>query len=106
MHIMDDVHRFVVNAGDFNQYLFIVVHHFLEFQRVTSQYGDVFHHNCTGVFATSAIDGKQQGFCQIAACTEELDLFSDFLVRYAAGNSVVVRLAYFAHQVVVFVLDG
>ena len=103
---MDDVHRFVVNTGDFCQYLLVVAHYFFEVEDITCQYGDVFHHYRTGVFATSAVDGKQQGFCQVATCAEELDLFSDFLIRYAACDSVIVRLAHFTHQVVVFILDG
>ena len=103
---MDDVHRFVVDTGDFRQYLFIITHHFLKVQRVAGQYRDVLYHYRTGVLATSAVDGKQQGFRQVAACAEELDLLSDFLVRHAAGDCVVVRLAHFTHQVVVLVLDG
>ena len=103
---MDDVHRFVVNTGDFCQYLLVVAHYFFEVENITCQYGDVFHHYRTGVLTTSAVDGKQQGFRQVAACTEELDLLSDFLVRHAAGDSVVVRLAHFTHQVVVLILDG
>ena len=34
MHIMDDVHRFVVNTGDFCQYLLVVAHYFFEVQCV------------------------------------------------------------------------
>lgn len=41
-----------LKAGDFNQYLFVIVHHFLEFPSVSLvlMVRDVFHHNCTGVF--------------------------------------------------------
>ena len=50
-------------------------------------------------------DGHNELFCQITACTEELDLLAYLLVRYTAGDSVVVRLTYFTHQVVIFVLN-
>ena len=33
-------------------------------------------------------------------------MLADGLVRYAAGNAVVITVAYFAHQVIVFVLYG
>jgi len=80
VHIVDDVHRFVIYAGDFGQHFFVVVHYFFELQRVTGQYGDVLHHDCTGILATSAVDGKQQGFGQVATGTEELNLLAYFLV--------------------------
>ena len=105
MHIVDDVHRFVINAGNFDQNLLVVVHYFFKFQCVAGQYGNILHHDCTCVFATSTVDSKQQSFCQITACTEELDLLAYLLVRYTAGDSVVVRLTYFTHQVVIFVLN-
>ena len=69
MHIVDDVHRFVIYAGDFGQHFFVVVHYFFEL-----------HHDCTGILATSAVDGKQQGFGQVATGTEELNLLAYFLV--------------------------
>ena len=83
----------------------VVVHYFFKFQCVAGQYGNILHHDCTCVFATSTVDSKQQSFCQITACTEELDLLAYLLVRYTAGDSVVVRLTYFTHQIIIFVLN-
>ncbi len=53
---------------------------------------------CTCVFATSTVDSKQQSFCQITACTEELDLLAYLLVRYTAGDSVVVMNAWWNRE--------
>ena len=105
MHVVDDVHCFVVNAGNLRQHFLVVVHYLFKVQRIVSQHGDTFHHYSSGVFATSAVDGKQQCFGKVGACAEELDLLTDGLVGYAAGDTVVVAVAYLAHQVVVLVLD-
>ena len=69
------------------------------------QYGDTFYHYGSGILATSAVDGEQQRFGEVGTCAEELDLLTDGLVRYATGNTVVVAVTYFAHQIIVFVLD-
>ena len=106
MHVVDDIHGLVVDTGYFSQYLLVVGHNFLKLQCLTGQYGNTFHHDSSGIFATSTVDGEQQGLGKVGTCAEELDLFADGLVGYTAGDAVVVAVAHFTHQVVVFVLDG
>ena len=105
VHVMDDVHRLVVDAGDFGQHHLVVAHHLLEAQRALRERRDALDHQRAGVLAAAAVDGQQQRLGQVAARAEELDLAADVLVRYAAGDAVVVRMAHFAHQLVVLVLD-
>ena len=105
MHVVDDVHSFVVHACHFFQYFLIVGKHFFKVQYITAQCRNVFHHQCTGVFTASAVDSQQQCLSQVTACTEELDVTADILIRYTASDTVVVRVTYFTHQVVVLVLD-
>ena len=81
------------------------VHHLLEAQRTLRQRRNALDHQRAGVLAATFVNGQQQGLGQIAAGAEELDLTADVLIRHAAGDAVVVRMAHFAHQVVVLVLD-
>ena len=106
MHEVDDVHCLVVDTGNFGQNFLIVRHYFLEFQCFTGQYGNTFYHDSTGIFATSAVDGKQQGFCKVGTCPEKLYLLADSLIGYTTCDTIVVAVTYFAHQVIIFVLDG
>ena len=105
MHVVDDVHRLVVDAGDLVQHLLVVLHHLLEAQRTLRQRRDSLDHQRAGILAAALVQGQQQRLGQVAAGAEELDLAADVLVRHAAGDAVVVRVAHFAHQVVVLVLD-
>ena len=106
MHEVDDVHCLIVDTGNFGQHFLIVRHNFLKLQCFTGQYRNTFYHDGTGVFATSTVDGKQQGLCQVGTCAEELNLLTDSLIGYAAGDTVIIAVTYFAHQIIVFVLDG
>ena len=83
------------------QHLLVVLHNLLEAQRTLRQCGDSLDHYRAGVLAAALVDGQQQRLGQVAAGAEELDLAADVLIRNAAGDTVVVRVAHFAHQVVV-----
>ena len=106
MHIVNDVHGIVVYTCYLGQYFFIVSHYFFKLQHLARQHRNIFYHYRTGVFTTSTVDSQQQCFGKIGTCAEELYLLTDFLIGYAAGDTIVVRLTYFAHQIVVFVLYG
>ena len=105
VHVMNDVHRFVVHACDLFQYHFVVCQYLIVIQDIARQHRNAFYHYRPRVFTTSAVYCQQQGFCQVCPGSEELNLTSDILKRYAAGDSVIVGMTYRTHQVVVFVLD-
>ena len=105
MHVVDDVHRLVVNASNLRQDELVVLHHLFEVERVARQSGDAFHHQCARLLAASAVERQQERLCQVAACAKELNLAADVLERYAASDSVVVAVAHFAHERVVFILN-
>ena len=105
MHVVNDVHSFIVYTSDFAKHFLIVSQYFFKVKNVASQRRDVFNHQSTCILATSAVDSQQQRLCQVTTCTEELDVATYILIRYAASNSVIVRVTYFTHQIIVFVLD-
>ena len=105
VHIVDDIHRFVVYTSHFFQDLLVVSQYLFKVQYIAAQYRDVFYHQCTGIFATSTVDSQQQRFSQVTTCTEELDVATYILVRYTTSDTVVIRVTHFTHQLVVFVLD-
>ena len=105
VHVVDDVHGLVVDAGDLLEHHLVVAHHLLEAQRTLRQRRNALDHQRAGVLAATFVNGQQQGLGQVGAGAEELDLAADVLERDAAGDAVVVRVAHFAHQVVVLVLD-
>ena len=58
VHVVDDIHCIIIHAGNFSQHLLIVGHYLFELQYITCQHRNIFHHNSTRVFATSAINSK------------------------------------------------
>ena len=80
MHVVDDVHCLVVYPGNFVENLLVVFHDFIEVEDITLERLYVLHHQSAGVFAASAVDGKEECLCEICTCSEELDGLSDSLV--------------------------
>ena len=105
MHEVDDVHRFVVHAGDFLEHQFEIGHHLIVVQHHVLDGRNALDHLLAGEFATPFVQCQQQSLGNVGAGTEELNLFANFLVRHATGNPVVVAATDRTHQVVIFVLD-
>ena len=57
---------------------------------------------CLGIH--TAVDGIEQGLCQIGACTEELHFLTCLSGRYAAADAVVIAPDG-THHIVVFILN-
>ena len=97
-----DVHCFVVNAGNLRQHFLCSWPLLLQSSACRgSVRGYPLPLRFRYILATSAVDGEQQCFGEAGTCAEELDLLTDGLVRYATGNTVVVAVTYFAHQIIV-----
>ena len=60
VHVVDDVHSLVIDAGNLGEHHLVVSHHLLKVEHVAAQNGDAFHHHRTGVFATTAVDGERR----------------------------------------------
>ena len=80
VHVVNDVHGIIVNARNLLEHQLVVFEHLVVVEHVRGECGYAFEHNGTSLFATAAVDGQQQGFGQVAACAEELDLLADGLV--------------------------
>ena len=105
MHVVDDIHRVIVDASDDLEDLEVVIPDLVEVEDVTLEFGDPFDHERTRDFAATTIDSQEQSLSEVGTCTEELDLLTDLLIRYAASDTVVIRVTGRAHQVVILVLD-
>ena len=105
VHVMNDVHCLIIYTCHLLQNLLIVSQNFFEVQHVTSQHRNILHHQCTCILTTSTVDSQQQSLSQITTCTEELNMTAYILIRYAASNTIIIRITYFTHQVVVLVLN-
>ena len=105
MHVVNDVHRIIIYTRHFLQHFLVIGKHFLEIQFIAAQYRNTLHHYRTGIFASTAIDGKQKRFCQITTCSEELDMTTYVLIRHTTSDSIIVRTAHFTHQIIVFILN-
>ena len=80
MHVVDDVHCFVVYASNLGEHLLVVGHYLLELELVAGEHGDTLYHYGTGVLATTTVDSEQESLGEVSTCTEELDLLTDSLV--------------------------
>ena len=105
MHVVNDVHRFVIHTSHFFQDLLIVSQHLFEVQYISRQHRNIFHHQCSCIFTAPTINSQQQSFSQITTCTEELNMTTYILIRHTACDTIVIRITYLTHQIIIFILD-
>ena len=80
MHVVDDVHRLVVNPCYRVENLLVILHYLIEVEEVAAERLDAVNHESTCVLAASAVDCKKQRLCEVGTCAEELDGFTDGLI--------------------------
>ena len=105
VHVMDDVHGVGIQPGRILQHLLVVGAHLVVLQHFIRDGFDARHNDAALDFIHTAVDGVQQGLCQIAARAEKLHLLAHTHGRDAAGNGIVVAIDG-AHDIIVLVLDG
>ncbi len=104
MHVVDDVQRIDVSAGQPVEHVIEARHHFVVVEHVGRDRRERRSDLLAGHFVAAAVDRVEQRLGQIDAGAEELHLLAGTHRRNAAGDGVVVA-PVLAHHIVVLVLD-
>ncbi len=105
VHVVNEVERIHIDAGEPVHHDFVLRHHFLVVQDVARD-GTVGGRDLrAGLFIHAAVDCVQKALREVGARAEELHLLAGFGGGHAAADGVVVA-PHRTHHVVVFILHG
>ena len=105
MHVVDDVQRVHVHAGEPLHHVVELAHNVVVVERVALDGAILRADLLLGDLVHAAVERVEQALGQVRAGAEELHLLADAHGAHAAGDGVVVAMVH-AHEVVVLVLDG
>ncbi len=104
MHIVNDIQRIHIHAGQPAHHVMIPLHHLVIFQIFRRDGLILRSHLHLADFIYAAVNGIEQAFGQVGPSAEKLHFLSNPHGGDAAGDGIIVPVAH-PHQVIVLILD-